>query len=177
MTEERATRRVTLKAPSVNPFDDWEDWYGTNSEAIVTFQTMQYALWQQWDSDCISIVHSEDCDHEDLQEEINCNKKKRVITPENFNAHELPAPGVHRSETNYDDNDVVDEIYKIYVPRAYMTEKICRKWIERLNEGYNRNFHLKLTEEQKNAPIKGNPATKFIAGSEDKDDPDSTAEE
>ena len=174
MTEERATRRVTLKAPSVNPFDDWEDWYGTNSEAVVTFWTIQYALWQQWDSDCISIVHSEDCDHEDLQEEINCNKKKRVITPEDFNPDELPAPGVHRTETNYDDDEVIDEIYHIYVPRAYMTLDICQKWIDRLNEEYNRNFHLKLTEEQKNAPIKGDPATKFIAGVEDDDEPDST---
>jgi hypothetical protein len=57
-------QEVILKSRSVNPFNGWSDWYGTDGEAVVTIQHMKYALYSQWQRDCIRFVHGEGCDHD-----------------------------------------------------------------------------------------------------------------
>lgn len=143
---------VVLESRAVNPFNDWADWYGTDGEAVVTFRTMKEQLWNRWSNDCVSFEHP-DCDHgdslEEMNESINCDEKQRIVEHEKFNPTNLQAPGIYLDRTPYDDEEKVDESYTIIVPYPFLSPKLCREWIQKLNEQYNRDFELEITEDQK----------------------------
>lgn len=151
ISDDLGNKRVILQSRAVNPFNDWADWYGTDGEAVVTFYTMKERLWVRWNSDCISIPHP-DCEHDEtvdgLQERVNCDKGERVVEHEKFNVTALQAPGIYLDGTYYNSEDGVDESYTIIVPYPFLSPKLCREWIRKLNEQYDRNFELKITEEQ-----------------------------
>lgn len=159
MKDDYEDTTVVLESHAVNPFNDWSDWYGTDGEAVVTFFTMKEQLWNQWDNDCVSISH-EDCDHGDSWEDRmeqdeetgfytskDCNSE-RVVEHEKFDPTNLQAPGVYLDGTHYEDDEKVDESYTIYVPFPFLSPELCRRWIQKLNEQYDRQFELRISEEQ-----------------------------
>lgn len=148
---EYENKTVVLESRDVNPFEDWSDWYGTEGEAVVTFQHIAHLLYEIWERQCVSIEAGE-----------------RNIDQEKFDASEVEAPGIYRDETNYDDSDAVDESYTIIVPYDFMTPDMCRQWIQKLNEKFDRQFELSIDEEQeKMAEGEDNLQGKRLKTSED----------
>jgi hypothetical protein len=141
---------VILRSRAANPFNQWSDWYGTESEAVVTFVTIKEELWNQWNNQCVDIIH-EDCDHQDMQERINCDNGERIVKHDNFDKEEVREPGIYSDGTNYEDEDKVDESYTIIVPYDFLSPKLCRHWIDKLNQDYDRCFDLDIDESQEKA--------------------------
>lgn len=151
-TDDRADQTVTLWSNTEIPFEEVADWYGTDGEVVVAIKPMKSLLWAHWETQCVEWVHAEDCDHgpgvDGLQESINCPHQERVVNPENFDYDEVPEPGVYCTGTYYDDESKVDESYNIIVPREYVTAEQCHKWIQKLNQKYDRNFELTISADQ-----------------------------
>jgi len=151
---------VVLESMGVNPFKGWSDWYGTDGEAVVTFETMKHSLWNSWDNQCVEIKKYDDEgnevtseDFEDIQEYINYSgETERIVKPEKFDYEKVKAPGVYRDDTHYDEEDYVDESYTIIVPYSFLTPELCEEYINKLNKKFDRDFMLKIKEEQK-SPI------------------------
>ena len=127
---------------------------------MVTFETMQHHLYSQWDSACVSFDHSE-CGHGDSWEDRfeqdeetghyvmrDCDSE-RVVDHERFDAADVKAPGVYLDGTHYDVDGSVDESYTIIVPYEFLSPALCREWIAKLNEEYDRKFELEIAEDQK----------------------------
>ncbi|MDY6774255.1 MAG: hypothetical protein SVS85_03560, partial [Candidatus Nanohaloarchaea archaeon] len=158
MTDPR-TDTVTLETMEKHPFGGgFSDWYGTEGEAVVTFTTIQHRLYSVWSRDCISFDHSvcghEGDEHPDLVEEEetgmyrmpeNCDPR-RVVDHSKFDASKVRAPRIYRDDTHYDKEGYVDESYTIILPYAFMAEELCRHWIEKLNEEFDRDFELHLQD-------------------------------
>lgn len=158
LNDKYADMPVTLKSPALNPFDQSSDWYDTDGEAVVTFETMQHRLWEQWKQDCVSFDHSS-CDHgesvddrleqtEDGMYRLKDCDAKRVVDHSNFDPDAIRGPGVYLDGTHYDTDGSVDESYTIVVPYSFLSPKLCRQWLKKLNEQYDREFQLEITDEQ-----------------------------
>lgn len=131
---EDENEKVILESNAVNPFNNWSDWYGADGEAVVTFSTMKNELFSEWERQCVRIEDDE-----------------RVVETEHFDGLRTKAPGVHRDGTYYDEEDSLDESYSIVVPYGFLSPKLCKHWIQKLNEKFGRNFELEITEEQEQA--------------------------
>lgn len=140
-------QEVTLQSKAANPFNQWSDWYGTEGEAVVTFYTMKEELWSKWSNQAVSIEHN-DCDHDDMEEKINCDDTERVVDHDAFDAGEVREPGIYLDDTHYDDEEKVAESYTIIAPFDFLSPKLCRDWIQKLNDKYDRRFQLSIAEEQ-----------------------------
>jgi len=160
MTEELDTQEVVLKSMAVDPFRDWSDWYGINGEAVVTFETMQHHLWNAWNNQCVEIKNYDKegeeikpGDFETAQEyskaSSNAEETDRTVESENFDYSKASNPGIYRDETCYDEEESVDEGYTVIVPYSFLTPELCEKYIEKLNQKFDRNFKLDIKEEQK----------------------------
>ena len=125
-------KEVVLESMAVDPFNDWDDWHDQNSKAVVTFETMKHNLWNSWKTQCI-----ENNEYNDSEEEIR---------PEKFNAEKVRKPGVYRDAVN--EEDKIDELYTVIVPRSFLTPELCERYLEKLNEKFDRNFKLKIKPEQ-----------------------------
>ncbi|MDY6761896.1 MAG: hypothetical protein SVY41_02520 [Candidatus Nanohaloarchaea archaeon] len=142
MGEELDDEKVVLETRALHPFSGgWCDWYGTGGEAVVTFLTMQHGLWNAWMNQCVAYVHDHE-EHDSVHERLDCGRSERVVTPEEFDPSEMEEPGVYRDATHYDDEEKVDESYTIVLPYDFMSEKLCKAYIDELNETYDRNFVL-----------------------------------
>ena len=152
MTERLENQEVILESMAVDPFRVWSDWYGTDGEAVVTFETMQHNLWNAWTNQCISYQgDTELVETEDGMYKME-GETERKVEPENFDCSELKQPGIYRDGTYYDEEDSVDEGYTIIVPYGFLTPELCEEYIEKRNQKFNRNFKLNIKEEQK-SPI------------------------
>ena len=148
---------VVLESMGVDPFKGWSDWYGTDGEALVTFETMQHSLWDSWNNQCVEIKKYDEEGNEikpnefnDIQEYMNAGvESERIVKPEKFDYNTVKLPGVYRSDTHYDKKDYVDESYTIVVPHGFLTPELCQKYIDKLNKKFDRKFKLKIEEEQK----------------------------
>lgn len=136
---------VVLTSRAVNPFNDWSDWYGSDGEAVVTFFTMKEHLWSCWSGDCVSFEYDED--NLSLEERMD-RDGERVVEHEKFDVTSIRSPGIYLDGTYYEDEDAVDESYTIIVPYPFLSPKLCRAWIEKLNEKYDREFRLEVTGDQ-----------------------------
>ena len=146
-------KEVILESLSVNPFHVWSDWHGTESEAVVTFETMQHNLWNAWRSQCVSHEgETELVKTEDGMYRVE-GETERNVDPEKFEAENIDTPGIYRDGTYYDEEDSVDEGYTIIVPYNFLSPELCQEWIQKLNKKYDRNFKLNIEEEQK-PPVK-----------------------
>jgi hypothetical protein len=153
-------REVVLESMGVDPFRAWSDWYGTEGEAVVTFETMQHSLWNSWNNLCIEIKKYDENgeeikleDFEDIQEysetSNNAEKTDRIVELENFDYNKVKKPGIYRNGTYYDEEDSVDEGYTIIVPYSFLTPELCREYIKKLNQKFDRKFELEIQERQK----------------------------
>ncbi|MFB6292315.1 MAG: hypothetical protein ABEI58_02870 [Candidatus Nanohaloarchaea archaeon] len=160
MAEGLGDQEVVLESMAVNPFRDWSDWYGTDGEAVVTFETMQHHLWNAWRNQCVEIKkydeNGEEIRPEDfekpkdyLEASDNAVESERIIEPQNFDYDEISGPGVYRDGTYYDEEDSVEEGYTIIVPHGFLTPELCGEYTEKLNQKFDRNFKLDIKEEQK----------------------------
>jgi len=160
MAEGLENQEVVLESMAVDPFRDWSDWYGTNGEAVVTFETMQHHLWNSWNNQCVEVKNYDENgeeikpgDFETAQEysraSNNAEKTERIVEPENFDYGKVSKPGIYRDGTYYDEEDSVDEGYAIIVPYGFLTPELCEEYIEKLNQKFDRNFKLDIKEEQK----------------------------
>lgn len=163
MAEDFGEQEIVLESMAVDPFRAWSDWYGTKEEAVVTFETMQHHLWNAWNNQCVEIKKYDENreeikpgDFETAQKYFkasnNAEETERIVEPENFNYSNISEPGIYRDGKYYDEEDSVDEGYTIIVPYSFLTAKLCKKYIEKLNQKFDRNFKLNIKEEQK-SPI------------------------
>ncbi|MFB6099681.1 MAG: hypothetical protein ABEK16_00260 [Candidatus Nanohalobium sp.] len=153
-------KEVVLESMEVDPFRDWGDWYGKEGEAVVTFETMQHKLWNSSSNQCVEIrkynENGEEIkpeDFEGIQEyseaSNNAEKTERIVEPENFEYSKVKEPGIYRDGTYYDEEDSVDEGYTIIVPYSFLNPEMCREYIRKLNQKFDRNFKLEIQERQK----------------------------
>lgn len=158
--EKLSEKQVVLKSRSLNPFHGFSDWYGTDNEAVVTFETMKSVLWNSWRKQCVEITRRDsqgekiDRDRFEsfqnyLEASNNAEERERTIDPESFNPGKLREPGIHRDGTHYDDEEKVDEAYTITVPHGFLSPELCKNYIEKLNQQFDRNFKLEIRDDQK----------------------------
>lgn len=151
MSQNYEDEKVVLESNAVNPFKDWSDWYGTDGEAVVTFRTIQHDLYEEWSRQCVRIEGGEYVEQEDGSKVYDGDNAERIVEHEKFDASEVKAPGVYSDGTNYDEEDKVDESYSIIVPYPFLSPKLCQKWIEKLNEKFDREFELYIDDQQRKA--------------------------
>lgn len=101
-------QKVILESMSVDPFNDWSDWYGTNGETVVTFVTMKQNLWNSWKNQCISI----ECDLELVENSEGTysleGETEKEIRPEKFDSDKVQEPGIYRDRAHEGDDDKVE---------------------------------------------------------------------
>jgi len=141
-------KEVQLESLSVNPFKCWSDWHDSDGKAVVTFETMTHNLWNSWESQCISIKGDPE-----LVETSDGNYRlegetEQELRPEKFDADRFRKPGVYRDSVHRDD-ERVDEAYTVIVSKNFLAPELCRKYIEKLNEEFERNFSLNIKDEQR----------------------------
>lgn len=126
---------VKLTSHHLNPFEGWVDWSGENEDGenvVVTFHTIQHQLYSVWERHC----YDADTPHIEMG-------------MEDFEEDDVVPPGVYqdRDRPTFDppeDADLSDwdNCYTIVVPFAFMNEKICNKFLKKLNEKYDTDFEL-----------------------------------
>ena len=162
MNKSLEDREVVLESMAVKPFESSSDWYGTDGEVVVTFETMKSVLWRSWKDQCVKIKKYDEDDNqirvedsESFQEYLdkanNAEKSERVVKPEEFKQKEKTAPGIYRDGTYYDDEESVDEGYTIVVPYGFLTPELCTAYLEKLNQKFDRSFSLSIEEDQKSS--------------------------
>ena len=137
--EKYSKKEIKLTNDAVDPFQTWSDWYGENGEAVITFVTMKQHLYTNWAHQAITsntmnpaTVNGEPVSEENFVE---------IINHERFE-NDFDGPGIYLDGTYYNDDNSVDESYTIILPEEFMTEEMCRAWIKKLNERYNRKFYI-----------------------------------
>jgi hypothetical protein len=139
-------KKVILESYGVNPFRNWSDWH--SEEVIVTFETMKHNLWNSWENQCTSIEgETELVEKENGMYEMKGDTERKV-EPEKFDLEKLKKPGVYRDSKNNNDEEKVDESYTIIVGRSFLSPELCQKWIQKLNEKFDRNFSLDIKDRQ-----------------------------
>lgn len=145
-------QKVILECMSVDPFDSWSDWYGTNGEAVVTFVTMEQNLWNSWKNQCISIEGDLEL-VENFEGTYSLEgETEKEIRPENFDSDKVKEPGIYRDSIHEDNEDKVEEAYTVILPKDFLTPELCKKYLEKLNEKFDRNFKLNIKPHQ-NHPV------------------------
>lgn len=144
--EKYKNQKIILKTDHLNPFNRWSDWYGTNGEAAITIRTIQHHIYENWEKQCVRIEGGEYIEQEDGSMLYKADDAERIVEHENFDASKVKAPGIYKDRTNYDDEDKVDESYSIIIPYSFLSPKLCRKWIEKLNEEFDRKFELSIPQ-------------------------------
>lgn len=74
---------------------------------------------------------------------------EQKLRPGKFDADKVRAPGVYRDSVHRDDDEKVNEAYTVIVPKSFLTPELCRKYIEKLNEEFDRKFSLNIKDEQR----------------------------
>jgi hypothetical protein len=142
-------QKVILESMSVDPFNDWSDWYGTNGETVVTFVTMKQNLWNSWKNQCISIEGDLELVENSEGTYSLEGETEKEIRPEKFDSDKVQEPGIYRDRAHEGDDDKVEEAYTVIVPKEFLTPELCEKYMEKLNESFYRNFELNIEPYQK----------------------------
>ena len=145
-------QKVILESMSVDPFNDWSDWYGTNGEAVVTFVTMKQNLWNSWQTQCSSIEGDIELVENSEGTYSLEGETEKEVKPENFDSDKVKEPGIYRDGVHEGDEDKVEEAYTVIVPNDFLTPELCKKYLEKLNEKFDRNFKLDIKSHQ-NYPV------------------------
>jgi hypothetical protein len=130
-----------LECRHQEPFDDgWSDWSAPEASVVLTFQTMKNQLYEIWREQCL---FAEEGDHDEgIERTIGM-----TVDHSEFDPDELQPPGIHRDH-HPNDPDLVDEMYVIVVPNYQLHPEICDRWIDRLNNEYERSFELAYSSDE-----------------------------
>jgi len=140
---EWADKNVKLENMAVDPFDNWSDWYGENGEVVITFMTMDAHLLEEWQNQA---RNSDTLNHATYNgKPLSKDERVEIFTHNDFE-NDFRGPGIYRDDHNISGEEKVDESYTIIVPTDFMTQDLCEKYIERLNEEFNRNFELEKVD-------------------------------
>lgn len=151
--EKYSDEELTLNTIELHPFRDSCDWRSEDGEIVLTFWTMDTHLMNQWEHQARHIgggvnpaeMRSKKMDH---SRPVRSEESVTIYTHHEFE-NNFDGPGIYLDSTHYRDRNYVDESYTIILPYSFMTEEMCREWIEALNDKYNRNFKLQEKDYQK----------------------------
>jgi len=159
------SEEVELESMAVVPFESFSDWYG--EDVVVTFETIAHNLWNCWRSQCVSMVgDTELVETEDGMYRLE-GDTEREVDPGEFDGQKVAKPGVYRDKTR-EEGESDTETYTIIVSRSFLTPELCENYIEKLNKKYDRNFSLKIKEEQR-SPVADLKRLKYRFEREDKE--------
>lgn len=141
---EKHTEPIKLTNKAVNPFDTWTDFYAEDGEAVITFITMKEHMFEEWQNQVVHIGYN----NNNLGrlatingQPIDEDDSTVIYTHLNFE-NNFEGPGIYQDGVHYRDDDKVDESYTVIVPEEFMTREICGKYLEKLNNEYNRDFYF-----------------------------------
>lgn len=137
--EKYREKEIKLTNNAVDPFQTWSDWYGENGEAVITFVTMKQHLYTTWAHQAKTSNTNNPATNNGKP--VTEDDYIQIIEHQRFE-NNFDGPGIYLDDTYYTDDNSVDESYTIILPEEFMTEQMCRDWIKKLNEKYNRKFYM-----------------------------------
>lgn len=135
---EWSDQELKLDNMAVRPYKGTSDWRTEDGEAVIIIMPISQHLFDQWELqarhtnyvDALGIINGEPADEEDTIEVFNHSDFEN-----NFRG-----PGIYRDDQNLDHPEKMDESYTIILPIDFQTPEVVDKYINALNEKFDRNF-------------------------------------
>jgi hypothetical protein len=108
---------------------DWDNGTGR----VVTFNTIMYQLWREWERQCVEKERRA----ESLTEDELRMSTGHIANTTKFDATAITGPGIYDYQF-----DMRETEYLIIVPQKTLRRDVCEFWIKKLNAKYSKDFEL-----------------------------------